>query len=109
MEFLVAFGVRGALIPGVSETSGSAAPAGTTDSAGADRRPLADIAARVLTVEQAGRLLGLSRASAYRAVHRWLETGGAEGLPVVVISHRRLVVPVAALQRLLETALSVPS
>ncbi len=71
--------------------------------------PLADGAERVLSVERAGALLGLSRASAYRAVHRWLDTNGTEGLPVVVISHRRLVVPVAALERLLETAQPLPS
>jgi hypothetical protein len=70
---------------------------------------LFEIVERVLTVERAGAILGLSRASAYRAAHRWLETDGSEGLPVVVISRRRLVVPVAALQRLLETARSVAS
>jgi hypothetical protein len=71
--------------------------------------PLSDIVDRVLTVERAGAILGLSRASAYRAAHRWLETDGAEGLPVLVISRRRLVVPVAALQRLLETARALAS
>jgi hypothetical protein len=74
-----------------------------------DPGPLSEIVERVLTVERAGVILGLSRASAYRAAHRWLETDGAEGLPVVVISRRRLVVPVAALQRLLETARAVAS
>ena len=74
-----------------------------------ERRPLADNNERVLTVERAGAILGLSRASAYRAAHRWLDTSGAEGLPVVVISRRRLVVPVAALRRLLETARSIAS
>ena len=66
--------------------------------------PLADIEERVVSVERAGALLGLSRASAYRAAHRWLDTNGAEGLPVVVLSRRRMLVPVAALDRLLETA-----
>jgi hypothetical protein len=74
-----------------------------------DPGPLSEIVERVLTVEKAGAILGLSRASAYRAAHRWLETDGAEGLPVVVISRRRLVVPVAALRRLLETARSIAS
>ena len=78
-------------------------------SATTDPGPLSEIVERVLTVERAGAILGLSRASAYRAAHRWLETDGAEGLPVVVISRRRLVVPVAALRRLLETARSVAS
>jgi hypothetical protein len=66
--------------------------------------PLADTQKRVISVERAGALLGLSRASAYRAAHRWLDTGGSEGLPVVVLSRRRMLVPVAALERLLETA-----
>lgn len=75
----------------------------------AQLEPLAENNERVLTVERAGAILGLSRASAYRAAHRWLDTNGVEGLPVVVISCRRLVVPVAALQRLLETARSIAS
>jgi hypothetical protein len=71
--------------------------------------PLTKHNERVLTVERAGAILGLSRASSYRAAHRWIDTNGVEGLPVVVISCRRLVVPVAALQRLLETARSIAS
>jgi hypothetical protein len=70
---------------------------------------LSEIVERVLTVERAGAILGISRASAYRAAHRWLETDGTEGLPVIAISRRRLVVPVAALRRLLETARSIAS
>ncbi len=66
--------------------------------------PLAENGERVISIERAGALLGLSRASAYRAAHRWLDTHGAEGLPVVVLPHRRLLVPVAALERLLTTA-----
>ena len=62
---------------------------------------LAVTSERVISVERAGALLGLSRASAYRAAHRWLETNGSEGLPVVVLSRRRMLVPVAALDRLL--------
>jgi transposase len=58
----------------------------------------------VMTVEEAGARVGLSRASAYRAVHRWRETGGAEGIPVVVLSGRRYVVPIAAFDQLLATA-----
>jgi hypothetical protein len=69
-------------------------------------RTAVDFSERVLTVEQAGALLGLSRASAYRAAHRWLDTNGTAGLPVLVVSERRLVVPIAALERLLTTALS---
>jgi len=90
-------------------SAGTATARADAATATADPGPLSEIAERVLTVERAGAILGLSRASAYRAAHRWLETDGAEGLPVVVISRRRLVVPVAALQRLLETARSVAS
>ena len=60
--------------------------------------------------EEAGARARAGRdASAYRAAHRWLETDGTEGLPVIAISRRRLVVPVAALRRLLETARSIAS
>lgn len=59
---------------------------------------------RVITIERAGTILGISRAAAYRAAHRWLDSDGREGLPVVVLSQRRMLVPVAALERLLETA-----
>lgn len=117
-------GESGILGDSLSRARGSRAPflvVETISSAGAvkaradaatattDPGPLSEIVERVLTVERAGAMLGISRASAYRAAHRWLETDGAEGLPVVVISRRRLVVPVAALQRLLETARSVAS
>lgn len=62
-----------------------------------------------MSVEEAGALLGLSRASSYRAAQRWLTTHGSEGLPVIAISHRRFVVPVAAFERLLETARPIVS
>lgn len=48
------------------------------------------------TVEEAGRLLGLSRNSAYAAAH----TGE---LPTIRLG-KRLLVPKAALERLLESA-----
>ena len=50
----------------------------------------------VLTVETAGRRLGLSRPSAYLAVKRG-------EIPVIRIG-RRLLVPIAALEKLLESA-----
>lgn len=50
----------------------------------------------VLSVEDAGKRLGLSRPSAYQAVKRG-------ELPVIRIG-RRLLVPVAALEKMLENA-----
>jgi excisionase family DNA binding protein len=57
----------------------------------------------VLTVEEAARALRIGRSAAYEAARRWLETGGAEGLPVVRLG-RRLRVPTHALDRLLSGA-----
>ncbi len=37
------------------------------------------------TVEEAARILRISRSTAYRLVRLYLESGGREGLPVVVI------------------------
>ncbi|MAF43097.1 MAG: hypothetical protein CMI54_02860 [Parcubacteria group bacterium] len=49
------------------------------------------------TVEEAGELLGISRATAYQLAR--------EGrLPVIRISDRRLIIPKVALQRLLSEA-----
>jgi hypothetical protein len=59
---------------------------------------------RVIRVEEAGELFGLKRAAAYRAAHRWLDTNGREGLPVLRLNGHKLVVPVAALNHLLTTA-----
>ncbi len=53
-----------------------------------------------LSVESAGRLLGLGRAKAYREAARYLATDGAEGLPCVAFGRARRV-PTAALLRLL--------
>lgn len=63
---------------------------------------------RVISVEEAGELFGLRRAAAYRAAHRWLDTNGSEGIPVLRINGHKLVVPVAALEHLLMTA-QIPS
>jgi hypothetical protein len=57
-----------------------------------------------ISVPRAGELLGISRAAAYRAAARWLDTGGREGLPVVRLGKRRVVVPLAALRDLLGAA-----
>ncbi|MGH2689729.1 MAG: helix-turn-helix domain-containing protein [Actinomycetota bacterium] len=57
----------------------------------------------VLTIEEAAQALRIGRTAAYEAARRWLETGGAEGLPVVRLG-RRLRVPCHALDRLLSGA-----
>ena len=53
-----------------------------------------------ISVEQAGEILGLSRPSAYAAGHRYLESNGAEGLPVLRLG-RRMRVPTARLLAML--------
>ena len=52
-----------------------------------------------LRVEEAARLLCISRTSAYALANRWLASCGAEGLPAVRIG-RSIRIPVAALDRL---------
>jgi hypothetical protein len=54
----------------------------------------------VLTVEEAAGMLRIGRSAAYEAARRYLDTGGAEGLPVVRLG-RRLRVPRPALARML--------
>lgn len=56
-----------------------------------------------ITVPEAGKLLGISRSSAYDAAARWRDTEGKEGLPTLLLGERRLLVPVPALRRMLET------
>jgi len=51
----------------------------------------------VLTVEEAGRRLGLSRPLAYQAVN-------SGQIPSIRIGRRRILVPVAALEKMLESA-----
>jgi len=53
-----------------------------------------------ITVDEAARVLGVSRATAYAAAHSYLASGGTEGLPVIKLG-RRLLVPNAALRQLL--------
>jgi hypothetical protein len=55
------------------------------------------------TVEEAARVLGISRAAAYRAAGRFRATHGVEGLPILLLGERRMLVSVPALRRLLET------
>jgi excisionase family DNA binding protein len=52
-----------------------------------------------LRVEEAARILRISRTTAYREARTWLATNGAAGLPVVRLG-RTLRVPRHALERL---------
>jgi hypothetical protein len=52
-----------------------------------------------LRVEDAARLLCISRTSAYAIANRWLTTDGADGLPAIRIG-RSIRIPAAALDRL---------
>lgn len=56
----------------------------------------------VLTIEEAAAVLRIGRASAYEAARLWRQTH-RDGLPVIRIG-RRLLVPRAALERVLEHA-----
>lgn len=55
----------------------------------------------VLTVEEAAKVLRIGRSAAYELARRFRDSGGKEGLPVVMLG-RSLRVPKHALQRLLE-------
>jgi hypothetical protein len=57
----------------------------------------------LLSVPEAGALLGLSPRAAYRAAERWIATQGREGLPCLRLGERRLVVSVARLAEWLGT------
>jgi excisionase family DNA binding protein len=52
-----------------------------------------------LRVEEAARLLRISRTSAYALANRWLDTGGAEGLPALRFG-RSIRIPTAAIERI---------
>jgi excisionase family DNA binding protein len=54
-----------------------------------------------LRVEEAARILRISRTSAYALTRRFLETGGREGLAAVRVG-RSVRVPAAVLERLAE-------
>ena len=60
-----------------------------------------------LRVEEAARLLRISRTSAYALANRWLDTGGAEGLHALRFG-RSIRIPTAAIERLAD-ADSAPS
>jgi hypothetical protein len=55
----------------------------------------------VLTVAEAARALRISHTTADELAHRWMATGGAEGLPVIQLG-RVLRVPRAVIGRLLD-------
>ena len=57
----------------------------------------------VLTVAEAAKVFRISAATAYEQAHRWEETEGVQGLPVLRLG-RVLRVPRSAVARLLETA-----
>jgi excisionase family DNA binding protein len=54
-----------------------------------------------LNVEEAARLLGISRTVAFEQARRYVETGGAEGIPALRIG-RRLLIPTSRLLSWLE-------
>ncbi len=56
-----------------------------------------------MRVEEAARVLRISRASAYEWTRRYLETDGREGLPAVRVG-RSVRVPAAALEQMANTA-----
>jgi excisionase family DNA binding protein len=56
----------------------------------------------VLTVEEAAEVLRIGRGTAYALARRFRDTGGREGLPVIVLG-RSLRVPRAGLERLLNS------
>ena len=58
-----------------------------------------------LRVEEAARVLRISRTSAYALTRRFLETDGREGLPAVRVG-RSVRVPAAALEQMANTAKS---
>jgi hypothetical protein len=60
----------------------------------------------VLTVEEAARVLRISRGLAYQLARRFVESGGHEGLPVLRLG-RRLLVPRLQIERLLSGELPI--
>ena len=56
-------------------------------------------AALFVKVDEAARMLGVSRSLAYELANRWIESGCDEGIPAVRLG-RRLLVSRAGLERL---------
>jgi excisionase family DNA binding protein len=63
--------------------------------------PSFDELPEVLTIEEAAKVLRISRGVAYALARQWLDSGGRQGLPVVRLG-RSLRVPRAGLLRLLD-------
>jgi excisionase family DNA binding protein len=63
---------------------------------------IADRHGPFLRVEEAARVLRISRTSAYALARLWLESGGTDGLPAVRIG-RSIRIPAIALDRLAST------
>jgi excisionase family DNA binding protein len=63
---------------------------------------IADQHGPFLRVEEAARVLRISRTSAYAQARRWLDSGGTDGLPAVRIG-RSVRIPAVALDRLAST------
>jgi excisionase family DNA binding protein len=59
---------------------------------------IADQHGPFLRVEDAARLLRISRTSAYALARQWFDSGGADGLPAVRIG-RSIRIPAVALDR----------
>jgi excisionase family DNA binding protein len=54
--------------------------------------PTADTSASLFVrVEEAARLLGISRSLAYDLANQWINTGGRTGLPAIRLGRRLLV------------------
>jgi excisionase family DNA binding protein len=66
-----------------------------------ERRAALDELPEVLTVEEAAKVLRISRGAAYELARRWRESDGRHGLPVVTLG-RSLRVPRDALRQLLD-------
>lgn len=60
-----------------------------------------------LRVQDAARLLCISRTSAYALANRWLSRGGVEGLPAVRFG-RSIRIPAAAVDKLAQPTLPPP-
>lgn len=54
-----------------------------------------------LRVEEAARILRISRSAAYELAHSWLASDGSTGLPVIRLG-RTIRVPSAAIEKLLQ-------
>lgn len=61
-----------------------------------------------LTVEEAARVLRIGRTAAYQLTRRYLETGGADGVPATRVG-RQVRVPRSGLERMLGGPITWPA